>query len=72
MRSQTGARPLQGMDPKGIELIEEIEKILPNADDWLRTPHSLLGGDTPVQRIRAGDIDRVRNLFESILYIGIT
>jgi hypothetical protein len=60
------------MDPKAIELIEEIRRKLPNAEDWLNSPHSLLGGETPTQRLRAGDIERVRNLFESILYIGIT
>jgi hypothetical protein len=60
------------MDAKAVELVSEIRQILPYADDWLQTPHSLLGGDTPEQRLLAGDIERVRNLFESILYIGIT
>lgn len=60
------------MDPKAIELVAQIREALPYADDWLKTPHSLLGGETPEQRLVAGDIDRVRNLFESILYIGIS
>jgi hypothetical protein len=72
MGSNTSACPSSAMDPKAAELVAEIKRTLPNADDWLYSPHSLLGGETPAQRILAGDIDRVRNLFESILYIGIT
>jgi hypothetical protein len=63
---------MQSMDPKAVELVEEIHKTLPNAEDWLNSPHGLLGGETPAQCILAGDIERVRNLFESILYVGIT
>jgi len=37
----------------------------------LLTPHQLLGGDTPEQRILAGDIESVQNLFLSILYAGV-
>jgi hypothetical protein len=49
----------------------DIRGALPYGDDWLLTPHQLLGGDTPEQRILAGDIESVRNLFLSILYIGV-
>jgi hypothetical protein len=49
----------------------DIRGALPYGDDWLLTPHQLLGGDTPGQRILAGDIESVRNLFLSILYIGV-
>jgi hypothetical protein len=73
MGSSPSACPLpSNMDPQAVELLAEIRQSLPFADDWLQTPHNLLGGDTPEQRIVAGDIERVRNLFESILYIGIT
>jgi hypothetical protein len=68
----SSACPLPYMDPNAEALLEEIREKLPFADDWLQTPHALLGGDTPEQRIVAGDLDGVRNLFESILYIGIT
>ena len=34
------------------------------------TPHQLLGGGTPRERILAGDVEGVRNLLHSILYIG--
>jgi hypothetical protein len=63
--------PLQ-MDPRTAELVSEIQQSLPYADEWLKTPHALLGGHTPEQSLSAGDIERVRNLFESILYIGIS
>jgi hypothetical protein len=49
----------------------EICAELPYGRDWLVTPHQLLGGDTPEQRILAGDVESVRNLFLSILYIGV-
>jgi hypothetical protein len=35
-------------------------------------PHALLAGQTPEQRLIAGDYDSVLNLIESILYIGIS
>ena len=49
----------------------EICNALPHGRDWLVTPHQLLGGDTPEDRIRAGDLEAVRNLLHSILYIGV-
>lgn len=72
MSSGAGSCPLFLMDPKATELVSEIRQTLPYADDWLKTPHSLLGGDTPEERLLAGDIERVRNLVESIFYVGIT
>ena len=53
------------------KLIDEIRSV-PWGDGWLSTPHALLGGESPEHTIIAGDIESVRNLFESILYIGIT
>jgi hypothetical protein len=52
-------------------LRREIVKELPYGQDWLVTPHQLLGGDTPEERILAGDVEGVRNLLQSILYIGV-
>jgi len=49
----------------------EIRKSLPYGQDWLATPHQLLGGDTPEERILAGDLETVNNLFHSILYVGV-
>jgi hypothetical protein len=60
------------MDRKAVELLEEIRQTFPYAEDWLQSPHSMLGGETPTQRILAGDTDRVRNLFELMVYVGIT
>ena len=42
----------------------------PYGQEWLMTPHQLLGGGTPEERILAGDVEGVRNLLISILYIG--
>jgi hypothetical protein len=53
-------------------LRQEICEKLPNGSEWLKTPHALLAGQTPEQMLIAGDFDAVRNLFESILYIGIS
>jgi hypothetical protein len=49
----------------------EVGSVLPYGQDWLVTPHQLLGGDTPEERILAGDLEPVRNLFYSILYVGV-
>jgi hypothetical protein len=51
-------------------LRSEIRNSLPYGPDWLITPHQLLGGDSPEDRILAGDLEAVSSLFHSILYIG--
>jgi hypothetical protein len=58
-------------DDEAEALRMEIRNALPYGSDWLVTPHQLLGGDTPQDRILAGDLERVRSLFHSILYIGV-
>jgi hypothetical protein len=52
-------------------LRREINSTLPYGKDWLITPHQLLGGDTPEERILAGDLEAVQNLLHSILYVGV-
>lgn len=52
------------------ELRSEVKRLLPYAPDWLDTPHELLSGDTPEQRILAGDLESVQNLLYSIFTIG--
>lgn len=59
-------------DLRIAKLRQEICEKLPNGGEWLNTPHELFAGQTPEQRLIAGDYDAVRNLFESILYIGIS
>ena len=59
-------------DLRIAKLRQEICEKLPNGSEWLNTPHRLLAGQTPEQRLIAGGYDAVRNLFESILYIGIS
>jgi hypothetical protein len=49
----------------------EIRNSLPYGQDWLLTPHQLLGGDSPEQRILAGDLEAISGLLHSILYIGV-
>jgi Protein of unknown function (DUF2384) len=49
----------------------EILQELPNAEEWLKSPHSFLGGQSPEEKIAAGDLESVRNLLNSILYIGV-
>jgi hypothetical protein len=49
----------------------EIRNFLPYGQDWLNTPHQLLGGDTAEERIQAGDLEAVRSLFHSILHVGV-
>src|SRR5260370_1546534 len=59
-------------DLQVARLRQDICEKLPNGTEWSNTPHELLGGQTPEQRLIAGDFEAVRNLFESILYIGIS
>ena len=59
-------------DHSGEELRREIISRLPYGSDWLQTPHELLGGQTPDEKIVAGDLQAVQNLVDSILYIGIS
>jgi hypothetical protein len=58
-------------DDEAEALRAEIRNALPYGSDWLVTPHQLLGGDTPQDQILAGDLESVRSLFHSILYIGV-
>ena len=59
------------IDEEGEALRIEIRNSLPYGQDWLATPHQLLGGDNPEERILAGDLEAVSNLFHSILYVGV-
>lgn len=59
-------------DHPGEELRREIIRVLPAGTDWLQTPHELLGGQTPDEKIVAGDLQAVKNLVDSIFYIGIS
>ena len=68
----TNHRSLDEEDLQVAKLRLDICEKLPNGSEWLNTPHELLGGQTPEQRLIAGDFEAVRNLFESILYIGIS
>jgi Protein of unknown function (DUF2384) len=59
--------------PESSETLrEDILSFLPDGERWLKTPHSLLQGDTPEQRIASGDLKSVRELLDSIVYVGIT
>ena len=59
------------LNDDGEALLREVLKELPGCQDWLVTPNQLLGGDTPEERILARDVEGVRNLLQSILYIGV-
>lgn len=72
MAEAWGGAMMKMSNPKAEELMEEIRSTVPWGDVWLKSPHALLGGESPEQKIIAGDIESVRNLFESILYIGVT
>jgi hypothetical protein len=72
MAEAWGGAMMKMSNPKAEELMEEIRSTVPWGDVWLKSPHALLGGESPEQKIIAGDIESVRTLFESILYIGIT
>jgi hypothetical protein len=72
MEQMTNRTFLNEGDLRIAKLRQEICEKLPNGSEWLNTPHELLAGQTPEQRLIAGDYDSVLNPFESILYIGIS
>jgi hypothetical protein len=72
MAEARGGAMMKMSNPQAEKLLEEIRSSRPWGDVWLKTPHALLGGESPEQKIISGDLESVRNLFESILYIGIT
>lgn len=49
-------------------LEQEINKVIPDADDWRRTPNGQLGGKTPDELIDGTDEDReqLRDLVKAI------
>lgn len=59
------------LNDEAEQLRAEIRNRLLYGQDWLTSPHQLLGGATPEERIQAGDLKAVRDLFNSILYIGV-
>lgn len=69
LREMTNA---QLSDSRDDVLRKEIRANLPNGSDWLKTPHALLGGQTPEQSLKDGRYDEVLNLVQSILYIGVS
>ncbi|MGA2328833.1 MAG: MbcA/ParS/Xre antitoxin family protein [Bryobacteraceae bacterium] len=72
MSEQQATQPqMESPEKLASELRAEISSQLPNGAEWLKTPHQMLGGETPEERISAGDLDSVRHLLHSILYIGV-
>ncbi len=53
------------------KLRDEIIEALPDGREWLATPNVRLRGRTPEQAIANGDLVAVRNVFYSIVYVGI-
>jgi len=60
------------MPEEQVILRREILALLPDAERWLMTPHPYLDGDTPASRIARNDLEPVRDLLYSILYVGVT
>jgi len=48
----------------------EIVEELPDGVRWLASPNRRLCGRTPEEAIKAGELEAVRNLVYSILYVG--
>lgn len=49
-------------------LNQEMNEVIPNADEWRQTPNNQLGGKTPDELIDGTDEEReeLRNLVEAI------
>jgi hypothetical protein len=72
VKSRTKRRSGSSGDSQIATLRQEVCDELPNGDKWLITPHALFGGKAPEQMLTSGEHEAVRNLFESVLYIGIS
>jgi antitoxin Xre/MbcA/ParS-like protein len=43
----------------------------PNGVEWLHSPNMWLRGRTPEQTLADGDLEEIRELLDSILYVGM-
>src|SRR5260370_41410968 len=68
----TNHRLLNEEDLQVARLRQDICEKLPNGREGVNTPHELLSGQTPEQQHLAGDVEAVRNVFASLVYIGIS
>jgi hypothetical protein len=51
MAEAWGGAMMKMSNPKAEELMEEIRSTVPWGDVWLKSPHALLGGESPEQKI---------------------
>ena|ERR1700729_3441483 len=59
--------------PNSLNIAQLHDDIIARLGDaWMTSPHALLGGQSPEEAIRAGKIEKVKNLFLSNIHIGIT
>jgi hypothetical protein len=71
-----GPATAAGMQPQHYnqeaeDLRREILNNVPYAEQWLSSPNTRLRGQTPEQAIAAGQLEAVRNVVDSILYVGV-
>jgi hypothetical protein len=73
-----GAVPKKAMPEQNDQYTHDAEKLrfeiieaLPDGREWLETPNVRLRGRTPEQAIADSDLLAVRNVFYSIVYVGI-
>jgi hypothetical protein len=53
------------------DLRREILESVPYAEQWLSSPNMWLRGQTPEQMLAAGELNVVREIVDSILYVGV-
>jgi hypothetical protein len=70
--SGAAGAPVKAMPSEREVLRQEVITLLPDGEQWMKTPHGLLGGETPEHRIESGDLSTVRDLVYSIVYVGIS
>ena len=60
-------------DPPIIDEVRELFSVVDRSPDrWLRTPHEMLGGETPLALIRGGRESEVRDLLAAIRFGAFT
>ena len=64
-------KPVATLEDESSNIMDDVNKVVPDAEVWLDSPNSSLGGQTPARSHRHGDGARGAHLLRGIKY-GIT
>jgi DNA-binding transcriptional MerR regulator len=56
----------------GRPIIEEIQRVIPDHQEWLDTPNAILFGRKPSELIAEGHEEPIRDLIWSVVHVGVS